>query len=98
MLINMAEILLSVLMLVLGTVSHFLKDLIRIKNESGKVIPFKDYWLKFPYQNTLYAITAISCLVIVYTMGMLNPATAYFIGISANSFADSLGKRTLDKL
>lgn len=94
----MIDALLILLMVICGTASHFLKDIIRIKHEQGRFVNFKEYWYDYPYQNLLYVVNVIAGVVITQSMDMLNPAMAFGIGVAANSFADGLGKRAVNKV
>jgi hypothetical protein len=80
-------------MVVVGLVSHFLKDIVRIRKEDGVMINPVEYFVKFPYQSVLAVLSAFSGTVIAYEMGELTMLTAFAVGYMANSVADTIGKR-----
>ena len=87
----------TVLMLLCGLASHFLKDLIRVKSEKGK-ISIKKYWMDNPYQNLLCVVGAVAGYVALESTGQLTVVTSFGVGYVANSVADMIGKRSLEKL
>ena len=85
------------LMTFLGLCSHYLKDIIRLRNE-GQMMSLKQYWCKHPYQSLLTVVGAVVGFIALSSMEQLNPVTAFGIGYMANSVADTIGKRTVNKL
>lgn len=88
----------SILMLILGLATHFLKEMLRIKKETGKVPNILQYWKDNPYQTLLCLIGAAAGYFALLETAQLTALTAFGIGYMANSVADVLGKRSLDKL
>lgn len=86
-----------IIMVVGGLLTHFLKDIIRIKKESG-FITLKQYWAKHPYQTALAIIGAIVGFIALSSTGQLTPITAFGVGYMANSVADTIGKRSIDRI
>lgn len=94
----MVEILLSLVMVICGLIVHFLKDLIRIKQETDKLPSIKGYWREHPYQSLICIVGAVVGFIALFSTGQLTPITAFGVGYMANSVADTIGKRSLDKL
>lgn len=86
-----------IIMVAGGLLTHFLKDIVRIKKESGFITP-KQYWAKHPYQTTLAIIGATVGFIALSSTGQLTPITAFGVGYMANSVADTIGKRSIDKI
>ena len=88
----------TILMLVLGLLSHFLKDLIRIKAETGQHISPIEYWTKYPYKTLFCIIGAIIGYVFLMESNQLTAFAAFGMGYISNSVADMLGKRSADTM
>lgn len=88
----------TILMVILGLLTHFLKDLIRIKQEEGAPPNIIKYWKDNPYQTLLSIVGALSGYFALLETGQLTALTAFGIGYMANSVADVLGKRALNKI
>jgi hypothetical protein len=80
-----------------GLLTHFLKDLVRIRAERGFMNP-KQYFVEYPYQTLLSIIGAVVGYIVLESTGQLNEATAFGAGYMSNSFSDIIGKRSLDKI
>lgn len=85
-------------MLILGLLSHFLKDFIKIKKDTGKMVNPLTYWKENPYQTLLSTIGAVSGYFALMETAQLTALTAFGIGYMANSVADMLGQRSLNKI
>lgn len=85
----------TILMIVLGLMTHFLKDLIRIKNETGSPPNLIKYWKDNPYQTLLSIVSGAAGYFALMETGQLTALTAFGIGYMANSVADVLGKRAI---
>lgn len=85
-------------MLLYGLLTHFLKDMARIKAETGALMHPGDYVAEFPVQTALALVGALAGLGALHTTGELTAVTAYGVGYMANSVADIIGKRSLDRL
>lgn len=83
----------ELLMLLMGLAAHFIKDMARIRKETGRLITPRDYWLMYPYQSLLCIIGAVAGYLIMYETGQLSGVNAFGIGYLANSIADIIGKR-----
>lgn len=84
-------------MAVCGLLTHFLKDVVRIRAEKDK-ISLHQYWTMYPYQTMLSVIGAIVGVVALQEMNQLTSLTAFGAGYMSNSVADIIGKRTGDKI
>lgn len=87
----------SPLMLILGSLSHFLKAIVELRN-SGQKIGFRQYWFQHKYQSLLSVVASLCMYVILWYMGELTPLTAYGAGYMGDHAADLIGKRTGGKL
>lgn len=88
----------TIIMVVLGLLTHFLKDLIRIKQENGVPPNIIEYWKANPYQTLLCVVGACAGYFALLETGQLTALTAFGIGYMANSVADVIGKRALNKI
>lgn len=84
-------------MLVLGVFAHFLKAMGQIRKD-GELISPVEYWRKNPYHSLMTVIGAIVGFVALMEMGQLSPVNAFAFGFMANSVADIIGSRSVNKL
>lgn len=83
----------TVLMVLCGLASHFLKDLVRIQKESGKAPNAVKYFTHNPYHSLLCFIGSVVGYVVLVEMDELSSVTAFMAGYMSNSIADMIGKR-----
>lgn len=86
------EIVLCAVMLLLGTVSHFLKKVIEAR-QIDRTITMCVYWRTFPYSSTLSLIGAAAGFFALYQIGELSLINAFGVGYIADSVVNTLGKR-----
>jgi hypothetical protein len=84
-------------MAICGLLTHFLKDLMRIRAEKDKISLY-EYWVMYPYQTLLSLIGTVVGIVALEEMSQLSSLTAFGAGYMSNSVADVIGKRTGDKI
>ena len=85
-------------MMLYGLATHFLKDLARIKAEEGRLMSPCGYFADYPYQTLLATVGALAGLGALHTTGELTAITAFGSGYMANSMADVIGKRSMERL
>ena len=93
----MSAIYLELLMLAMGVLSHFMKALTQMKKDGMPTTP-KEYWRENPYHSVMTLIGAVVGFVALFQMNELSPITAFGVGFMANSVADVIGSRALNKL
>jgi len=84
-------------MLIYGLLTHFLKDLVRLQSEGQKKLYLIPYWIKFPHQSLIALVGAVAGYSALIETNQLSGLTAFGVGYMANSIADTLGKRTVDR-
>lgn len=80
-------------MVLMGLLTHFLKDLIRLKMETGRTMSPLEYFVEYPYQTMLCIVGACSGFIISWEAGELTLLSAYMIGYMSSSISDVIGKR-----
>lgn len=85
-------------MLWFGVAIHLVKELARIKTESGVMISPKKYIMDHPYQSVLMVIGALVGFTILMETGQLTPINALMYGYISDSIIDVMGKRAEDKI
>ena len=92
------EIIITACLTALGLILHFLKAIIQIKVNKGKVISFRSYYLDNPHQ-TLFSISgAIVGYLLLFGTDELTRITALGIGYMADNVVDIIGQRSRTKL
>lgn len=81
------------IMLVLGLLTHFLADMMRIRKEEGRFITLRQYWAAYPLQTAICVIGGMVGLVALDSAGELTALNAFGLGYISNSIADKVGKR-----
>jgi hypothetical protein len=87
----------AIMMLVLGLLAHYLKELTRIAGETKRSPNLLGYWTSYWPQTLLCVVSAIAGFVALHEATQLTPVTAFGVGYMANSVADIMGKRGTEK-
>lgn len=86
------EIILSAVMLILGTAAHFLKKVVEAR-QIDRTVTMRGYWTMFPYASTLSLVGAMAGFFALYQIGELSMINAFGVGYIADSVVNTLGKR-----
>ena len=81
-----------------GLALHFLKEMKRIRAESGRLIGPKEYFMQYPYQTTISMVSMFVALAVLHDANNLTTVTALGAGYISDSLADVIGKRALEKI
>jgi hypothetical protein len=82
------------ILLLLGLATHFIKTFAQIKNNTGRNVKFRTYYLSNPYQTLLCIIGALAGYAVFAGMNELTKLNAFMIGYMADSMMDILGQRS----
>lgn len=86
---------LVITMALCGVLSHWLKQLITVRNTAGPgtSIGLRAYWLTHWPESLFCLMSTVGGIAFFYESGMLTHAMAYAVGFMGNSMADMLGGR-----
>lgn len=80
-------------LLVLGILAHWLKKLMEARQTTGEIPnPLDLFWAQ-PYKVVYSILMSVAAAYVMFDLGMLNGATAFFLGFSADSAAAAIKRR-----
>ena len=85
-------------MLWIGVAIHLVKELMRIKKESGVIMSPVAYIKDHPFQSTLMVIGALAGYTILLETNQLTAMSALMFGYISDSIIDVMGKRAIKKV
>lgn len=93
----MLETIILIVLLVLGTVSHFLKKVVEAWRQ-GEKITLKQYFISNPYQTIFSIVISLTGFFLLYGSPDLTRITAWAVGFLGDSLAEVIGDRSKVKL
>ena len=87
--------LIIVALAICGLLSHFLKKLWDIKQQTGQVISPKVYFIRNPYQSVFSVVMCISGVLMLWGSPELTKVTAFTFGYMSDSVASMIRQRII---
>lgn len=86
-------------MLLYGLSTHFLKKMIQFRSDHGNLPACPSaYFREYPYRASLSVIGAVAGYAAVHGTAQMTLMTAFGIGYMADSVADVIGSRSIEKV